>query len=44
VKVAAVDFVEQEPIRFDVAIPMVFPVAAQRVVFISRRQGVALHQ
>ena len=32
----AVDFVEQEPIRFNVAVPMMFPVAAKRVVLVSR--------
>jgi hypothetical protein len=42
VQVVAVDFVEQEPIRFDMAVPMMFPVAAKRVVLVSRRQGVAL--
>ena len=30
VQVVVVDFVEQEPIRFDVAVPMMFPVAAKR--------------
>jgi hypothetical protein len=42
VQVVAVDFVEQEPIRFDVAVPMMFPVSAKRVVLVSRPQGVAL--
>ncbi len=32
VQVVAVEFVEQEPIRFDVAVPMMFPVAAKRVI------------
>ena len=44
VQVVAVDFVEQEPIGLDVAIAMVFPVAAQGVVFVSRRQGIAVDQ
>ena len=44
VEVVAVDFVEQEPIGFYVTISMVFPIAAQRVVFVSRRQGVAFDQ
>jgi hypothetical protein len=44
VEVVAVDFVEQEPIGFYVTISMVFPIAAQRVVFVSRRQGIALNQ
>jgi hypothetical protein len=35
VQVVAVDFVEQEPIRFDVAVPMMFPVAAKRVVLVG---------
>jgi hypothetical protein len=28
IKVVAVDFVEQEPIRLDVAVTMIFPIAA----------------
>jgi type IV secretory pathway protease TraF len=44
IEVVAVDFVEQEPIGFYVTISMVFPIAAQRMVFVSRRQGIAFDQ
>jgi len=44
VEVVAVDFVEQEPIGFDVAVAMVLPVAAQWVIFVVQGQGVALNQ
>ena len=44
IKVVTVDFVEQEPIGFDVAITMMFPVAAERVVLVTGRQGGSFNQ
>ena len=38
VHVVAVDFVDQQPVRFDVAVAEVLPLAAERVVLVSRRR------
>ena len=39
VEIVSVDFVDQQPVRFDVAIAMMFPVAGEGVVFVSSGQG-----
>jgi len=44
VQILAIDLVDQQPIRFDVAVAKMPPVAAERVVLASRRQRTALHQ
>ena len=44
VQVVPIDLVEQEPVLFDVTVSMMFPVATERVVLITRRQGIALDQ
>ena len=41
VQLLAIDLVNQQPIWLDVAVAKMFPVAAERVVLISRRQWTA---
>ncbi|OGQ88684.1 MAG: hypothetical protein A2512_03490 [Deltaproteobacteria bacterium RIFOXYD12_FULL_56_24] len=43
-QVVATDLVDQQPVRLDVAIPVVFPVAFQRVIFIFRGQWLTCKQ
>lgn len=40
-EVAAVDFVDEEPVGLNVAIAVMLPVAAQRMVFLAGRKRVA---
>jgi hypothetical protein len=44
VKVIAVNLVQQNPVRLNVAIPMMRPVSAQRVVLEARWQGVTVDE
>ena len=44
VQVVPIDLIEQEPIRFDVAISMMFPIPTERVVLVARRQRIAFDQ
>jgi hypothetical protein len=44
VKVVAIDFIDQQPVRFDVAVAEVLPFAAERMVLVARRQRTSLDQ
>ena len=44
VKVLAIDLVDQQPVRFDVAVAKVPPLAAKRMVFVAGRQRISLDQ
>lgn len=44
VQIVTIDLVYQQPIRFDVAVAVVLPVAPERVIPAALRQGTSLDQ
>src|ERR1700720_3345899 len=44
IQVVAIDLVDQQPIRLDMAVAVMLPVASERVVFAVLRQGSPLDQ
>jgi hypothetical protein len=44
VQIVTVDFVDQQPVRFDVAVAEVLPVARERMVLVAGRQRAPLDQ
>ena len=43
-QVVTIDFIDEQPIRFQVAVAVVLPRASERVVFVVGRKRVALAQ
>ena len=44
VKVLAIDLIDQQPVRFNVAVAKVLPLAAKRMVLVAGRQQISLDQ